>query len=91
MSLLMGTILVKRLKIQGIIIFDDYGHRYNEFVKEMSQWLSTGQIKYREHLIDGFENPPNALSACWMVKTSGNWLSGLMTNTNQSFKKGPFL
>ena len=57
---LMGTLLVKRIKIQGFIIFDDYGHRYDEFAKEMSQWVDTGQIKYREHLIDGLENAPDA-------------------------------
>jgi NADPH-dependent curcumin reductase CurA len=60
LSLLMRTILVKRLKVQGFIIFDDYGHRYDEFAKDMSQWLRTGQIKYREHLVDGLERAPNA-------------------------------
>jgi NADPH-dependent curcumin reductase CurA len=60
LSLLMGTILIKRLKVQGFIIFDDYGHRYEEFAKNMFQWLSTGQIKYREHLVDGLESAPEA-------------------------------
>ncbi len=60
MSLLMSTILVKRLKVRGFIIFDDYGHRYNEFAKDMSQWLSSGKIKYREHQIDGLDSAPNA-------------------------------
>ena len=56
----MRTILTKRLKIQGFIIFEDYGHRYDEFTKERSQLLSTEQIKYREHLVDGLENAPKA-------------------------------
>lgn len=60
LSLLMSTILVKRLKVQGFIIFDDYGHRYNEFAKEMTEWVSCGQIKYREHLVDGLESAPKA-------------------------------
>ncbi len=60
LSLLMRAILVKRLKVQGFIIFDDYGHRYHEFSKDMSQWLSTGQIKYREHIVDGLESAPEA-------------------------------
>ncbi|MBI9091414.1 MAG: NADP-dependent oxidoreductase [Desulfobacterium sp.] len=60
MSLLMGNILVKRIKVQGFIIFDDYGHRYDEFAKEMSQWLGSGRIKYREHLVDGLENAPQS-------------------------------
>jgi NADPH-dependent curcumin reductase CurA len=60
LSLLMGTILIKRITMQGFIIFEDYGHRYNEFAKDMLQWLSTGQIKYREHLVDGLERAPEA-------------------------------
>jgi len=60
MSLLMGTILVKRITVKGFIIFDDYGPRYNEFAKDMSQWLSTGQIKYREHRVEKLGNAPKA-------------------------------
>ncbi|ACN14123.1 NADP-dependent oxidoreductase [Desulforapulum autotrophicum HRM2] len=60
LSRLMGTILVKRLKVQGFIIFDDYGDRYDEFARQMSQWLESGKIKYREHLIDGLEAAPSA-------------------------------
>ncbi len=60
LSLLMGTILVKRIKVQGFIIFDDYGHRYGEFAEEMSRWLSEGLIKYREHLVERLEQAPKA-------------------------------
>ncbi len=60
LALLMRSILVNRLTVQGFIIFDDYGHRYDEFAQEMSQWLSTGQIKYREQIVDGLESAPAA-------------------------------
>jgi len=60
MSLLMGTLLVKRIKMQGFIVFDDYGHRYQEFAQQMTQWLMAGEIQYKEHLIDGLENAPQA-------------------------------
>jgi hypothetical protein len=60
LSLLMGNILVKRLKVQGFIIFDYYDQHYDGFVKDMSQWLSKGQIKYREQLVEGLENAPEA-------------------------------
>lgn len=59
-SLLMATILIKRIKVQGFIIFDDYGDRYDEFAQVMSQWLQEGKIKYREHLMEGLENSPAA-------------------------------
>ncbi|MCG4454072.1 MULTISPECIES: NADP-dependent oxidoreductase [unclassified Pseudomonas] len=60
MGLLMRTVLTKRLKIQGFIIFDDYGHRYGEFARDMSAWLASGQINYREDMVDGLENAPQA-------------------------------
>lgn len=60
LSMLMGILLTKRIRMQGFIIFDDYGHRYNEFATDMTQWLSEGKVKYREQLIDGLENAPQA-------------------------------
>ncbi|ABE54673.1 Alcohol dehydrogenase, zinc-binding [Shewanella denitrificans OS217] len=60
LSLLMGTLLVKRIKMQGFIIFDDYGHRYHEFASDMSQWLAEGKIHYREHLVEGLDKAPDA-------------------------------
>lgn len=60
MQWLMGLILRKRLKVQGFIIFDDFGHLYPEFAKEMGGWLESGVIKYREDVIDGFTSAPDA-------------------------------
>jgi NADPH-dependent curcumin reductase len=60
LSLLMAKILIKRIKVQGFIIYDDYGHRFDEFAKDMSEWVSSGKIKYREHLVEGLENAPKA-------------------------------
>ena len=60
LSMLMGILLVKRIKMQGFIVFDDYGDRYNEFSEQMGQWLNAGKIKYKEHLVDGLENAPSA-------------------------------
>ncbi|KLV10555.1 NADP-dependent oxidoreductase [Photobacterium ganghwense] len=60
MSMLMGQLLVKRIKMQGFIIFDDYAHRYGEFAKDMSQWLAEGRIQYKEQLVEGLENAPEA-------------------------------
>ncbi|MFA0038056.1 NADP-dependent oxidoreductase [Vibrio sp. 10N.261.52.A1] len=59
-SSLMGTLLVKRIKMQGFIIFDDYAHRYNEFATQMTEWLSQGKMHYREHLIEGLDEAPQA-------------------------------
>jgi NADPH-dependent curcumin reductase CurA len=60
LGLLTRTILTKRIRMQGFIIFDDYAHRYGEFVSQMSAWLKEGKIKYREHIVDGLEHAPLA-------------------------------
>lgn len=56
MNWLMGQILSKKIKVQGFIIFDDFGHLYPEFGKEMGAWVKNGKIKYREEIIEGLEN-----------------------------------
>ena len=60
MNWLMGQILRKKIKVQGFIIFDDFGHLYPEFATEMAAWIDADKIKYREEIIDGLENAPAA-------------------------------
>ncbi|MBN7769381.1 NADP-dependent oxidoreductase [Marinobacter daepoensis] len=51
----------RRVKVQGFIIFDDYGHRYEEFAEEMARWVAEGKIEYLEQIIDGLEAAPEGL------------------------------
>src|SRR5208337_3542498 len=53
--LLMSAILVKRLKFQGFIV-SDFVAQKDDFVRDMSQWLSEGKVKYREDIVEGLEN-----------------------------------
>ncbi|MEG3220055.1 NADP-dependent oxidoreductase [Vibrio gigantis] len=79
MSSLMGTLLVKRIKMQGFIIFDDYAHRYNEFATQMTEWLSQGKMHYREHLIEGLDEAPKA----FMGLLEGQNFGKLVIKTNE--------
>lgn len=60
LGLLVGTLLTRRIRMQGFIIFDDYGHRYGEFLQQMSQWVSEGKIKFLEDVVDGLDQAPKA-------------------------------
>lgn len=71
LGLLTRTILTKRIKIQGFIIFDDYGARYGEFFAQMSAWLNDGKIKFREDIVDGLENAPQAFRGLLEGKNFG--------------------
>ena len=54
------TLLTRRIKMQGFIIFDHYSDRYPEFFAQMSTWLKADEIKYREDIVEGLENAPQA-------------------------------
>lgn len=60
LGLLTGTLLTKRIRMQGFIIFDDYGARFDEFLTPMSEWVRQGRIRYREDMVEGLENAPQA-------------------------------
>jgi NADPH-dependent curcumin reductase CurA len=60
LGLLENILLRKRIKMQGFIIFDDYGSRYPEFLKQMNAWLEQDKIKFLEDITEGLENAPQA-------------------------------
>jgi len=60
----------KRLKMQGFIISDHYEH-FDAFVKDMSGWLSEGQVSYKETITEGIENAPQAFTELFSGKKMG--------------------
>lgn len=59
-SQVMTTLLKKRIRVQGFIIFQDYGSHFGAFRKQMKEWVEAGKIKYREDRVNGLENAPEA-------------------------------
>jgi len=60
---IMGTILRMKVKMQGFIVFDSFSKEtYQEFRRDMTEWLQDGQMNYKEQLVDGLENAPKALN-----------------------------
>ena len=59
---LLATVLQKRVRMQGFIILDHYGPRFDAFRKEMGAWVAAGQVKLHEQVVQGLENAPAALA-----------------------------
>ena len=57
---LMRSMLTKRMRMQGFIIFQDYADHYSAFYQEMKGWVEQGYVKTREDIVDGLENAPQA-------------------------------
>jgi NADPH-dependent curcumin reductase CurA len=79
MGLLTRTLLSKRIKMQGFIIFADYGERLDEFTTAMSDWLKEGRIKFREDIVDGIENAPQAFIGLLEGKNFGKLIIRVAT------------
>lgn len=56
---LFGAILTKRLRIQGFIVWD-FASQAKDFQREMGAWIREGRIKYREDVVEGIGNAPEA-------------------------------
>ena len=59
MSVLQGLILSRSIKMQGFII-SNYMDRVPEFIGDKTGWIADGEMHYREHVVDGLENAPEA-------------------------------
>lgn len=60
---IMGTILRMKVKVEGFIIFDSFpASLFKGFVRDMSGWLESGQVQYKEQVVDGLEHAPAALN-----------------------------
>jgi NADPH-dependent curcumin reductase CurA len=68
--MLMRALLVKRVKVQGFIIFDHHD-RMPAFLRDMGGWLASGQVKVREDVVDGLENAPQAFIGLLQGKNFG--------------------
>jgi hypothetical protein len=53
------AILVNRIKMQGMIVFD-WKDRYGEAIAGLAGHLAAGRLKYRESVTEGLENAPQA-------------------------------
>jgi len=67
------AILVNRLKVQGMIVFD-WKDRYGEALKELSGFLAQGKLRYRESVVQGLENAPRGLMDLLNGKNFGKQL-----------------
>ena len=55
----LGLLIQKQAKVEGFLVFN-FAHRHEHARQRMAQWIRTGQLKYKEDVVDGLENAPEA-------------------------------
>lgn len=65
--------VIRRLMARGFLVFDFFD-RYGEGLRQMTEWVRTGQLKYREHFFHGIEQMPAAFIAMLQGENTGKML-----------------
>ena len=73
LPLLMRNVLTKRLLIRGFIV-TDFAARFEDFIRDVSQWVREGRIKYREDIVEGLDNAPATFIGLLKGKNFGKQL-----------------
>jgi len=66
-------VLTKRLTIRGFIV-RDFADQAEAFGRDVSAWLKQGKIKYKEDVVEGLENAPQAFLGLLQGKNFGKLL-----------------
>jgi len=69
----MRSILVNRLRVQGMIVFD-WKDRYEEALADLGARVAGGKLRYRESIVEGLENAPRGLIELLAGKNFGKQL-----------------
>nr|WP_314487367.1 NADP-dependent oxidoreductase [uncultured Pseudomonas sp.] len=64
------SLLVNRARMEGFIVMD-YADRYVAAGQEMAGWLAKGQLKSREHIVEGLETFPETLMKLFSGENNG--------------------
>jgi NADPH-dependent curcumin reductase CurA len=57
---LLAAVLQKRVRMQGFVILDHYGERFDAFQREAAPLVRSGALRIDEEQVDGLENAPRA-------------------------------
>jgi len=54
------SLLVNRAKMEGIVVFDNIAE-YPTAMKDIAAWIHSGEIKVKDHVVEGIETFPDTL------------------------------
>jgi NADPH-dependent curcumin reductase len=64
------NLVVTRARMEGFLVLD-YLDRFPEAVLQLVAWVGEGRIKWRDHIVDGLEQAPDALNMLFTGANTG--------------------
>ncbi len=74
----MFSVLRKRLLLRGFIV-SDLAAKQADFLRDVSEWVRAGRLKYREDIVDGLEKAPASFLGLLQGKNFGKLLVRMTT------------
>ncbi len=65
--------ITQRLKMEGLVVYD-YSAKFNEARAQLAHWIRHGKLSFREEIVDGLENAPNAFRGLFTGEAFGRRL-----------------
>jgi NADPH-dependent curcumin reductase CurA len=66
-------LLTKQARAEGFLVYQ-FADRYPEGIAQMTKWIKEGKLKYREQIVNGFENAPGAFLGLFRGDNTGKML-----------------
>lgn len=65
-----------QLTLKGFIV-SNYNHRREDFMRDMTEWVASGRLKYRETIHEGIESMPGAFIGLFTGANTGKMIVNL--------------
>ncbi|GAB7018795.1 NADP-dependent oxidoreductase [Halostagnicola bangensis] len=69
----LATLIEKRARVEGLLV-SDYEDRWGEALERLAGFIDSGELEYREEVVDGFENAPDAFLGLFEGENIGKQL-----------------
>ena len=69
----LGKLIESRARVEGFLV-GDYEGRWDEALERLSTFIRNGDLQYRENVVDGFENAPDAFLGLFEGENVGKQL-----------------
>lgn len=68
-----SAVIEKSIRVEGFIS-TNHLDLWNDFQRDVTQWISEGEVKWQETIVQGFENTPAAFLGLFEGKNTGKML-----------------